>query len=236
MGLHGGFRSEAAFWERELKLDGEYAEFVSASLDPERMGSVFPADLAALIGGLQERFGPNLRVLDVGCGPSSLLSIGHLRGWFELTGVDPLAEGYRAALLAQGRAPVGSLRAGYAESLSALFRPESFHLAFICNALDHTQSPARAIEQMCRVLAPGGVLFVQGYVREGSANCFQGLHQHDLYLLSGGRLMCRTRAWPFRRGGTGACISDGLPLSVVDQTPPSSQVKSSLRVVYRKQD
>lgn len=234
MGMHSGFRSEAAFWERELTLRGDYADFVSASLDPERMDRVFPPDLASLAGALRERFGVAPRALDVGCGPSSLLSLGHIRGWLNLTGVDPLAEAYRASLLTHGRSPVGSLRAGYAESLSLLFPPESFHLVFSCNALDHTQSPAQALEQMCRVLAPGGVLYVQGYVREGSANSFHGLHQHDLYLLSSGRLMCRTRTWPFRHGGKGECISEGLPLTTIDQTPPSSEVKSHLRVVYRK--
>ena len=198
------------------------------------MNRVFPRDLPPLVGALQERFGSKLRALDVGCGPASLLSLGHLRGWFDLTGVDPLADHYHQALAGQHRRPAGVLRAGFGENLADLFAPESFHLVFTCNALDHTQSPGRVVEQMCRVLAPGGVLFVQGYVREGSANRFHGLHQHDLYLLSEGRLMCRSRAWPRRFGRPGRSLSDELPLAVVNQTAPSSEVKSHLRVVYRK--
>ncbi len=198
------------------------------------MSRVFPPDLAPVAGALQERFAAPLAALDVGCGPSSLLSLGHLRGWFELTGVDPLADRYRAALEASGRTPAATLLAGFGEHLSKLFAPESFHLVFTCNALDHTQDPGRVVEQMSRVLAPGGVLFIQGYVREGSANHFHGLHQHDLYLRSGGRLMCRTRRWPLRRGRHGVCISDGLPLEPIWQTTPSSEVKSPLQVVYRK--
>lgn len=233
-GLHPGFRSETAFWRRELTLQGDYSEFIAASLDPERMSRVFPSALAPVVGGLRERFGSSLRALDVGCGPASLLSLGQLRGWFDLTGVDPLAEAYRAAMTRHGQEAAGRMEAGFGENLSELLAPESFHLVFACNALDHTQSPGRVLDQMCRMLKPGGVLFVQGYVREGSANDFHGLHQHDLYLLSGGRLMCRTRAWPLRRGRHGHSISDGLPLAVVFQTAPSSEVKSPLRVVYRK--
>lgn len=232
--MHSGFRSEERFWQRELTLTGDFAECVSATLDPGRMHRVFPNHLAPYLVGLRERFGPVLRALDVGCGPASLLSLGHLQGKFALTGVDPLAEYYRAALARQGKSPVGELRAGYGEGLGSLFPPESFHLVFTCNALDHTQSPGRALSEMCAMTAPGGVLVVQGFVREGSANHFHGLHQNDLYLLSNGRLMCRTRSWPLRRGGPGRAISDPLPLAALFQTQPSSEVKSPLRVIYRK--
>ena len=198
------------------------------------MAQVFPPDMAPIIGALQERFEAPLRALDVGCGPASLLSLGHLRGWFELTGVDPLADYYRAELARHGRAPVGEIVQGFGEGLTDLVAPESFHLAFTRNALDHTQSPRRVVEQMCDALVPGGVLCIQGYVREGSANHFHGLHQHDLYLLSGGRLMCRTRAWPRRQGAAAHGVTDGLPLEVIRQTAPSSEVKSPLQVIYRK--
>jgi SAM-dependent methyltransferase len=236
LGLHPGFRSEKAFWEKELTLEGEFAEFVSASLDPDRMERVFPEGVSPYVHNLRQRFGQRLRALDVGCGPASLLSLGHLRGLFDLTGVDPLAKRYRAALARLGKKPVGTMRAGFGERLTELLPPESFHLVYSCNALDHTQSPGRALAQMCSMLAPGGYLYVQGYVREGSANMFHGLHQHDLYLRSNGRLMCRTRSWPFRRGGREQAISDELPLHPQFQTPPSSEVKSPLRVVYRKLD
>ena len=236
LGLHRGFHSEAQFWRKELTLTGDFADCVGATLDPERMDRAFPNDLTPHIDGLRERFGPMLRALDVGCGPASLLALGHLRGTFDLTGVDPLADFYRAALAEQDRAPVGALRTGFGEGLTAMFPRESFHLVFTCNALDHTQSPRRVLSEMCALTAPGGTLVVQGFVREGSANHFHGLHQNDLYMLSDGRLMCRKRVWPLRRGGWAVAISDSLPLSVVFQTPPSTEIKSALRVIYRKLD
>jgi len=77
-------------------------------------------------------------------------------------------------------------------------------------------------------------LFLQGYVREGSANEFHGLHKHDLYLLAEGRLMCRSRTWPLGNRGRVHSLSDNPPLSVLAQTEPFDEVKGFLRVTYRK--
>ncbi len=217
-----------------MALEGDFGDFVSASFDPQRMSAVYPARLAPYIADLQERFGGKLRVLDVGCGPSSLLSRGQLQGWFDLICVDPLAEEYRALTVRLGKQTVGAMQKGFGESLSALFEPGSFDLVFCCNALDHTQSPGLAVAEMCRVLRPGGTLFLQGYSREGSANKFHGLHQHDLYVLEGGRLMCEDRLWPLRRGGRARCISETLPLDVISQSEETSIVKSPMLAVYRK--
>jgi len=222
------------FWGRELTLKGDYADFVAASLDPAYMTQVYPARIDPYIVELQTRFGGRLRVLDVGCGPASLLSLGHLRGSFDLTGVDPLTSRYQTILGRDRPVSVGSLQTGFGETLSSLFPPESFHLVYMCNALDHSQSPSKVLSQMCRALKPGGVLFLQGYVREGSANEFHGLHKHDLYLLAEGRLMCRSRTWPLGNRGRVHSLSDNPPLSVLAQTEPFDEVKGFLRVTYRK--
>lgn len=215
-------------------MEGEHVEFVRASFDPERMSLVYPLDLDPYLTSLRKRFSGKLRVLDVGCGPCSLLSLGQMRGAFDLSGVDPLADEYRPLVRQGGMQTVGALYQGFGENLSALFAAESFHLVYCCNALDHTQSPAKTLAEMCGVLMPGGTLFLQGYSREGSANRFHGLHQHDLFLEPGGRLMCQDRLWPLRRGGRTRCISESLPLDIVYQSAESDAVKHPLRAVYHK--
>ena len=234
LAARSGFRDEINFWRRELSLKGDSPEFVSSSLDPSRMETVYPTLVTKYVEELQHRFGRRPRVLDVGCGPSSLLSYGQHLGLIDLTGVDPLATEYGVELARNGQTAIGSMRRGFGENLSSMFESSSFDLVFMCNALDHAQSPAAVLASMCDVLQPGGVLFLQGYVREGSSNNFHGLHQHDLSLLADGRLMCRRRAWPLRRGGRSHCISDGLPLDLLEQTAPSEEKKTQLRVVYRR--
>ncbi len=234
MRLRSGFEDEMRFWRTELTLAGEYPEEVGATLDPARMETVYPADMPACVEEMQARFGEPVRALDVGCGPASVIGFGHVSGGFELTGVDPLADQYREVLEREGHAAYSSLRQGFGEDLATLFAPESFHLVYSRNALDHTQSPRETVRQMCEVLKPDGTLFLETYVREGTANNFHGLHQHDLYLEAEGRLMCRTRLWPLRRAGRAKCITEALPLDVVMQTEPSTEVRGDLRVVYRK--
>jgi len=232
--LHSGFEDEMRFWRKELTLEGEYPKEVAATLDPALMQSAYPQGLDRHVDELRERFGTPLRALDVGCGPASVLGFGHVTDRFELTGVDPLADQYREVLEREGHEEHSALVQGFGEDLTTLFEAASFELVYSRNALDHTQSPAETVRQMVEVLKPGGLLFLQTYVREGTANNFHGLHQHDLYLEAAGRLMCRTRRWPLRRGGRAQCISDGLGLEVVEQSAPSTEVRSDLQVVYRK--
>lgn len=232
--LHSGFEDEMRFWRKELTLEGEYPQEVAATLDPALMESAYPAGLDSYVDELRERFGPGLRALDVGCGPASVLGFGQVTGRFELTGVDPLADQYREVLEREGHAEHSALVQGFGEDLGTLFAAESFDLVYSRNALDHTQSPGETVRQMARVLKPGGVLFLQTYVREGTANNFHGLHQHDLYLEAEGRLLCRTRLWPLRRGGRARCISGGLGLEIAEQSDPSIEVRSDLKAVYRK--
>lgn len=215
-------------------MEGEHAEFVAASFNPEQMSRVYPREVTPYIAEIRSRREGPLRVLDVGCGPCSVLSHGHLQGQFELSGVDPLADDYRELVRAQGLSTVGSLQKGFGESLSSLFPADSFDLVFCCNALDHSQSPGKTLAEMCHVLRPGGTLYLQGYSREGSANHFHGLHQHDLFMLSGGRLVWQQRRWPLRRAGRTRCLTEALPLDIVFQTDESAVVKSPLRAVYRK--
>lgn len=92
------------------------------------------------------------RVLEVGCG-----SVGHIFffGAAEAVGVDPLADHYRILFPAwQGRAR--TIAAG-GENLPL---PDSHFDVVICdNVVDHAENPRRILEEICRVLAPNGLLY-----------------------------------------------------------------------------
>lgn len=110
-------------------------------------------EILALIPPLAGR-----RVLDVGCGISTVLHF--LEG--ERYGVDPLADEY----LKIYKYPPGiSVRKGEGESLP--FPEEHFDLVFCTNALDHVTDVRRTLSEIRRVLRYGGsfVLTVETFQR-----------------------------------------------------------------------
>ena len=93
------------------------------------------------------------RVLDVGCGPRGSLEWCAIAA--ERVGLDPLADGYRK-LGVQRHAM--TYCCAPAEAIP--FPDEYFDVVICINALDHVDDVARATAEMCRVLAPGGLLLL----------------------------------------------------------------------------
>ena len=98
---------------------------------------------------------PTARVLDVGCGTGELLR--RLRAKYpdaELAGLDPVAE-----MLAVARDKLGGredLRIGYADSLP--WSGGSFDVLVSCNMFHYITHPIDALQEMARVLRPGGTI------------------------------------------------------------------------------
>lgn len=91
---------------------------------------------------------PDSCVLDVGCGISSVLH--YLEG--RRYGIDPLAREYKKLY----RFPRDiSIQPGHGEQIP--FSDGCFDTVFCCNVLDHVSNPQRVVEEICRVLRPGGM-------------------------------------------------------------------------------
>lgn len=97
------------------------------------------------------------KVLEVGSGAH-----GHIFFWDNRNaiGIDPLADHYRELF------PVWQSRtetlAAYGEHLP--FRNKSFDLVISDNVVDHALDPRRIVQEMVRVLAPGGLLYFTVHV------------------------------------------------------------------------
>jgi SAM-dependent methyltransferase len=92
------------------------------------------------------------RVLEVGSGAHGLIF--YFEG-AEKVGVDPLADEYRGLFPAwQGRA---TTIAAFGERLP--FPDESFDVVLCDNVVDHAESPRRIVEEIARVLSPGGLIY-----------------------------------------------------------------------------
>lgn len=94
------------------------------------------------------------RVLEVGCGAHGLI---FFFGGREGVGVDPLADHYAALFpVWQDRA-----RTVAAPGEKLPFPDGSFDVVLCDNVVDHAESPRRILEEIARVLAPGGLLYFE---------------------------------------------------------------------------
>ncbi len=91
--------------------------------------------------------GPDDWVLDLGCGPYSLVR----RGW--VIGLDPLAGRY-GELVDLSVDDEITYVAGSGEAIP--FADEAFDVVWSRNVIDHVRDPAAFVAEALRVLAPGG--------------------------------------------------------------------------------
>ena len=97
---------------------------------------------------------------------------------------------------------------GRGEELTSIYPGRRFDLVYASNALDHVDSPATCLAEMAQVMADTGVLYLEGFVREGSKSEWYGLHRHDL-VPEGGELV------RYGRRGPGTPVTQGLGLTCV---------------------
>jgi len=100
---------------------------------------------------------PADRLLDVGCGTGALLH--HLSTThpdMQLFGVDPVSE--MLAIAGRRLSPSIKLTEGWAEQLP--FATEQFDVVVSCNMFHYIQKPVLALQEMQRVLRPGGRLVI----------------------------------------------------------------------------
>ena len=133
-------RSELSFWRRTLRAgqpadNTHYAHFFTTFF------GLTPADYAGM------------RVLDVGCGPRG--SLEWASGVRRRIGLDPLARDYRA---------FGTARhaMGYVSASSAAMplADRAFDIVASFNSLDHVDDLRGTLDEIERVLAPGGRLLL----------------------------------------------------------------------------
>jgi SAM-dependent methyltransferase len=198
------FDEELGFWRSYLREHGHDA------CDRNNWAEAFPAQLLDYLKALRANRGRIPRALELGSGPVSLLAWGVDQGLFELTAIDPLAREYeRLTLEVPCSYPVKPTE-GFGEHLSAQFAANTFDLAYSSNALDHVSSPRRCLEELTRVVDEGGILYCEGFVREGTNAGWQGLHQHDL-VPEDGQLV------RYGRDGRRSVLTEGLPADTVEQ-------------------
>lgn len=180
---------ELGFWKGFVKTDRFLKGWVADIPTPELHKETKDLILAEL------NRKPNGLVMDVGSGVVSILNGTVPKG--SLFPVDPLSPLYELIFdYHQYR-----IRPPYpygAEEVGTYFHT-GFQVVHISNALDHCQDPFEAMVQMRKVLVPGGLLIVCGFVNESTHMGGAGLHQWDI-ALEGEQLT-------IRYGRDGSCLA-----------------------------
>ena len=177
----GNLQEELAFWTHWAATGG--------APNPEhhalRTNPATPIQ-PALVQHARELGLPQLQVLDVGSGP--LTKVGH-RAPADLAitvhTCDPLAPAYIGAFQRHGIPVPNPPRFALAEYLSAFYAPGSMDVITCNNALDHCIDPLRALNEMLRVVKPGGILLCSHHRNEGQKANYEGLHQFNIDTESG---------------------------------------------------
>lgn len=110
------------------------------------------------VGPIKTTVEPGTRVLDVGCGSGKIMSP-LLRAGYRVVGVDVALEGLR--LIREGERVEGDGR-------YLPFKDLSFDAVVCFDVLQHLLAHEReiAMTEMCRVLVPGGMIFIEVFGRE----------------------------------------------------------------------
>jgi SAM-dependent methyltransferase len=94
------------------------------------------------------------RILDIGTGTGSTLRMLREGGYSNVTGADQNDEAIRYCAL-KGLGPVAK-----SDVCNLGFPDRSFDFVFATDVLEHVQDDLRGIQELCRVLAPGGLALI----------------------------------------------------------------------------
>lgn len=165
-----GIQSEINFWTHWFATRGiDWPEDFN-----ERLASETPLQ-PWIVQGMEGK--SDLRILDVGAGPMTMLGkqLGGRR--IDIVASDPLAPIYSQIATAHGvQRPIETVQA-FAEDLSCYYSPRSFDIVHCRNALDHSFDPMRGLLQMFLVAKLGGRIVLQHAVDEAVHGEYLGFHQ-----------------------------------------------------------
>lgn len=163
--------SEIAYWrtliEREGKAFGKRFHRKEA----------IPLYLPDLVKFLPS---PEITIADIGCGPIPIVIGNNYPKPTRIVGCDPLSARYVEIMTSHGIKPSVELHTAPGERLLDVIVPESVDVAHIRNALDHSFDPLHIIENMMKIVKPGGLVVVQNIVNEGLRQNYAGLHQWNI--------------------------------------------------------
>lgn len=124
----------------------------------------------------------DVRILEVGSGPITMLGIRHPSKRLDIVATDVLAEAYSRMLEKKGLVPPIPTIWADAERLSEKFHRNSFDYVVANNCIDHCENPSLAITEMLAVVKPGCSISLRHRQDEGRKQGYLGLHKWNFGL------------------------------------------------------
>lgn len=212
------YEDEIVYWSRVFaKWRAEGDKYLDSKLNPETHVD------ARIAGVFQKHFPdlPRVGVLDVGCGPLSVVG----KRWgdkrVDVLGVDPLADVYKHILKKEGVQPPHLLLKGMGENADKVVAGRKFDYVHSRNALDHAEDAPLAVKSMAACVRKGGVFDLEIFVEEAIRAGYSGLHRWNFTPLAD-----QVAIWNRHRI---TLLDDVIPdmpyrFTVADAGPPGVQV------------
>lgn len=222
--------SSESFFYRRLSHQ-RYLEDPKQILFPK--ADCAPSSIILSLETLKMRFRGQIVCLDCGSGPSSIFYTKDLEGDIrvEIITVDPLAEVYYEIHKRYNTGYDLVCIRGYGEELIELFPTQRFNLVYSSNAIDHSQDPQKIIENLYVILKPGGHLYLHGFIKEGSAANWLGLHKWNIEV-SGDDLLLSNRDGSINKIN----MTENLKLKVFHRWVEGNNIGDMYSIIYEKID
>jgi len=135
----------------------------AAEVYVQQANPAFEAELAARTASREAAFllphlRPGMQLLDVGCGPGSItLGLAEVVAPGQVVGIDLQSAQIEQARVRAAERGIATVRFEVADIYRLPFPDGSFDAAFANGVLMHLRKPVRALEELRRVLRPGGI-------------------------------------------------------------------------------
>lgn len=166
---------ELKFWDKWVadKCEGVWGDEFERRFNPETEVRGHHQEILDLY------YSAGMSILDVGSGPVSNIGYQYNGNKLDLTASDPNADAYNKLLDSNNLMPPVRTTRASGESLSSDFSQE-FDWVNCDNALDHAVDPNNALQEMVKVLKPGGVISLFHEIDEGVNEGYRGYHKWNL--------------------------------------------------------
>lgn len=152
--------SEISFDKYEIKGPYHWAECFGPI---HRINAYTIARYELILGALRE-VRKDDRVLDVGCGDAALSGLVAMRTEAEIDGIDTSALSIELAQREFARRKLAG-RFAVVDGYNYPYKEGEFRAVICSDVIEHVQEPGDMLQEMWRVLAPGGVLAVTTPIR-----------------------------------------------------------------------